>query len=85
MDSMTTLIAKDKSKPFDLNKNTLLPQQSIKKLNQPLYINKIEITNSSLNYSEQEKTPKDLLSVDMTDVNLSMTSITSIQDSLNTN
>ena len=85
IDSMTALIAKDKSKPFDLNKNTLLPQQSIKKLNQPLYINKIEITNSSLNYSEQEKTPKDLLSVDMTDVNISMTNITSIQDSLNTN
>jgi len=85
IDSMITNIAKDKSKPFDLNKHTLLPQQSIKKLNHPLFINKIEITNSSLNYSEQMKSPKDLLNIDMTDVNISVNNVTSIHDSLNTN
>ena len=36
IDSMTTLIAKDKSKPFNENKRTLLPVQGLKRSNQPL-------------------------------------------------
>ncbi len=82
IDSMTTLIAKDKSKPFNENKRALLPVQGLKKTHQPLQINSISITNSYLNYSEQEKIPKDLLDIDMSDINASINNISSLKDSI---
>ncbi len=82
IDSMTTLIAKDKSKPFDEDKRVLLPVQGLKKSNQPLQINSISITNSFLNYSEQDKAPKDLLNLDMSEINATINNISSLKDSI---
>ncbi|WP_299164257.1 hypothetical protein [uncultured Eudoraea sp.] len=80
IDSMTTLIAKDKSKPFYEDKRVLLPVQGLKKTNQPLQINSISITNSFLNYSEQDKAPKDLLNLDMSEINATILNISSLKD-----
>lgn len=80
IDSMTTLIAKDKSKPFNEDKSVLLPVQGLKKTNQPLQINSISITNSFLNYSEQDKAPKDLLNLDMSEINATILNISSLKD-----
>ena len=80
IDSMTTLIAKDKSKPFNEDKRVLLPVQGLKKTNQPLQINSISITNSFLNYSEQDKAPKDLLNLDMSEINATILNISSLKD-----
>jgi len=82
IDSMTTHIAKDKSKPFNEDKRVLLPVHGLKKSNQPLQINSISITNSFLNYSEQDKIPKDLLNIDMSEINVSITNISSLKDSI---
>ena len=80
IDSMTTIIAKDKSKPFNEDKSVLLPVQGLKKTNQPLQINSISITNSFLNYSEQDKAPKDLLNLDMSEINATILNISSLKD-----
>ncbi|MGB5172261.1 MAG: hypothetical protein WBN11_15720 [Eudoraea sp.] len=80
IDGLNAEIAKDKSKPNDTKKLKLLPQDALQKLKFPILIASINIQNSSLNYSEQEKAPKDLLDLHLTEINSYITNVTSLKD-----
>lgn len=73
---------KDKNKPFNLKKRPLFLQQTLKKINQPIHINKIFVKNSYFKYSERQKNSKSLMVVEMPQMNAVIGFVTSIKDSL---
>ncbi|WP_276389590.1 hypothetical protein [Eudoraea chungangensis] len=80
IEQLTAEITKDKSKPFNTKKVKNLPQESLQNLNFPMLIQSIDIKNSTLNYSEQDKAPKDLLDLNLTDLNINISNVTSLKD-----
>jgi len=73
-------IYKDKRKPFNLNKRPTLPYLKLKQMKFPLMIHKIQISNSKLSYEEQLEKKDLLMQVSMSDLNLQINNITSIEE-----
>jgi len=75
-------IFKDKNNPPDYNKMPLFPQQVLKKLEQNINIDKIFIKDGYFSYSEL--TPKSSLPifVDMTNLDVDIQGVTSVDDSI---
>lgn len=82
IDRMNLDIYKDKAKPFDENKRPLLPQQLLRHMKVNLFIDSINISNSELVYSEKHDLVKELMKVDLADLNVGIRNVTSISDSI---
>lgn len=77
-------ILKDKRYPFDESQRPLLPQQSLKNMEMPLYIGSVKIYDSKLVYQEKEEGALDLMTVELGSLNASINFITSVKDSIKT-
>jgi len=73
-------IYKDKRKPFNLNRRPILPYLKLKQMKFPLMIHKIQISNSKLSYEEQLEKKDIQMQVSMSDLNLQINNITSIEE-----
>lgn len=73
-------IYKDQTKPFNTNKRPKFLNQTLKKLEQPLSIDKVIVTNGLFNYWEKHEGFKELMMVDITDLNIKVSNITSIKE-----
>ena len=82
VDALNIAIFKDKNQPWDYNKRPQFIQQKLKKLKQPIYIDKVIVKNSKLKYSDRAKGAKDIMVVDITNMNAQLNFVTSIRDSL---
>ena len=82
VDGVTAVIYKDQTKPFNVNKRPLFLNQKLKKLDHPIYINKVLIKNTFFSYREKHENKDDLLAIDISDMNVRLNYITSIKDSL---
>lgn len=83
IDGMHLNLFKNKQKPENLSKRPLLPHQILKKLEVPIHIGEIAIENSSLTYKEiQPANAKDVVVINLTDLNARVKYVTSIKDSL---
>lgn len=84
VDGLKLAIYKDQTKPFNLNKRPLFLNQKLKKLKDPIYINKVVIKNSLFEYREKHVKFKELMAIDISEMNAELNYITSIKDSLKT-
>jgi hypothetical protein len=75
-------ILKDKRYPFDESKRPALPQQSLKAMEMQLYIGEVNLRNSKLVYQEKEEGRSELMTVELGDLNATISFITSIKDSI---
>jgi len=75
---------KDKRLPFDEEKRPKLPQQGLRDMRIPLYIGKVILKDSYLNYQERMETSTELMTAILADFNVQMYFITSIKDSIKT-
>ena len=82
IDQMVLEIFKDKTKPFNTGKNKFLPNEQLKKVDQPFHLKKVNIANSELKYSELLPKNQKTLEVTLSDLNASVDYITSIRDSI---
>lgn len=82
VDGMNLSIYKDKHYPFDTTKRPKLPTQSLKLLKPHLYIDSIIIKNSEITYSELHKKMDEPMVVNLTNLNATVSNITSIPDSI---
>ena len=74
---------KDKTKPWDLDKVTILPQKALENMQQPLHIKAVNIHNSSFVYSEKLPDTDQLVKVNLENIQGQISYITSIRDSVN--
>jgi hypothetical protein len=72
-------IYKDKRKPFNTKKRPVLINYKLKKMELPLMIQKIIITNSNLKYEEREEKRKELMTVSLNDIRGNLSNVTSIK------
>jgi len=84
LDSLNLNIFRDKTKPFNTDKRVLLLNQKMEALDFPLHIGTIEVKNSYLQYTEQSYYSKPPMVLDFSDLQVSLTRLTSIPDSLQT-
>ena len=84
VDGLKLSIYKDQTKPFNLKKRPLFLNQKLKKLDHPIYINKVLIKNTFFSYREKHEGKDDLLAIDISDMNAELNYLTSIKDSLET-
>lgn len=82
VDGVNLSIYKDQTKPFNLKKRPLFLNQQLKKLDHPIYINKVLIKNTFFSYREKHEGKMDLLAIDISNINASLNHVTSIKDSL---
>lgn len=82
VDGVNLSIYKDQTKPFNLNKRPLFLNQKLKKLDHPIYINKVLIKNTFFSYREKHIDKNDLLAIDISDMNIRLNHLTSMKDSL---
>ena len=82
VDGLNLDIYKDQTKPFNLSKRPLFLNQKFKKLDHPIYINKVFIKNTFFSYREKHENKDDLLAIDISDMNVKLNYLTSIKDSL---
>lgn len=82
LDSLNLKIFRDKTKPYDTSKKALLLNQKMEALTFPLRINEISIVNSYLEYTEQATATGAPLVIDFSDLELQLTNLTSMTDSL---
>ena len=82
IDGMNVSIFKDKSKPFNEDKRPKLPQQSLKGLKLDMFIDSIMIRNSKLEYSEKHPDKAKMMNVILGSLNVEISNITTIYDSL---
>ena len=73
---------KDKNRPFDLNKRPLFPQQLLKKLEQKIYVDTIELKNSNMVYNELQAKSQKPMVVELNNINAKILKVSSIKDSL---
>jgi len=76
-------IYKDQTKPFNLNKRPKFLNQKLKAMKQPLNINEVIVKDAMFSYWEKHPDFKELMTVDISDLNVQISNITSIKDSLN--
>ena len=79
---LNSSIFMDKSKPWDVEKVTDLPQMALEKMRQPLHLGKIKVHNSSFTYSEKLQHTEELVKVNFENLQSEVSFITSIHDSL---
>ena len=80
---MDLKIFKNKQKPEYTLKRPLLPQQALETMGFPVHIDEILLNNSSLTYKEvQPGNAKEIMTVNLTNVNTQVRFVTSIKDSL---
>ncbi len=84
IEGMDLNILKDKRFPFDEDKRPKMPQHGLKNMRLPLYIGKIILKDSYMNYQERMETSSELMTVILADFNVQIHFITSIKDSINT-
>ena len=77
-------IFKDKTKPFDLSKHKLMPNEQLKKLNQPLHLKQLKVTNSQLRYSELQPKGGKVLELELDSIEARVDYVTSVRDSMQT-
>jgi len=82
VDALNIAIFKDKNQPWDYDKRPQFIQQKLKKLKQPIFVDKVLVKNSKLKYSDRAKGAKDIMVVDITNMNAELNYVTSIRDSL---
>ncbi len=82
IDSMGLQIFKDKTKPFNTGKHKLLPNEQLKKINQPLHLKHVRVSNSELKYSELLPKNEKMLQLELKDINTDVDYITSVRDSM---
>lgn len=75
-------IYKDQTKPFNLNKRPKFLNQKLKASKQPLNIEKVIIQNGTFSYWEKHPEFKELMTVDISNLNVLVSNVTSIKDSL---
>ena len=73
----------DKSKPWDMDRMTKMPQEFLANMGQPLHVNGVTINNSSFYYSEKLANTNDLVKFHFENLKGEINNITSIGDSLN--
>jgi hypothetical protein len=84
LDSLNLNIFRDKTKPFNTGKRVLLLNQKMESLEFPLHIGAIEVKNSYLQYTEQSDYSKPPLLLDFSDLQVTLSRLTSVPDSLQT-
>lgn len=84
LDSLNLNIFRDKTKPFNTDKRVLLLNQKMEALDFPLHIGAIEVNNSYLQYTEQSDYSKPPLVLDFSDLQVKLSRLTSVPDSLQT-
>ena len=75
-------IYKDQTKPFNLHKRPQFLNQTLKALKQPLNIEKVLIEKGMFTYLEKHENFKDLMTLDISDLNVEISNVTSLKDSL---
>ena len=81
VDGLTFGVYKDQTKPFDLKKRPKFLNQKLKNLEQPVFVRLVKIRNSSLSYRQRQQNSKDLMAIDITEINAKVTYLTSVKDS----
>ena len=84
VDGLNLDIYKDQTKPFNLEKRPLFLNQKLKKLDHPIYINKVLIKNTFFSYREKYENKDNLMAIDISAMNAELSYLTSIKDSLET-
>ena len=84
LDSLNLNIFRDKTKPFNTDKRVLLLNKKMEALDFPLYVGVIVVKNSYLQYTEQSDYSKPPLILDFSDLQVHLSRLTSIPDSLQT-
>ena len=84
IEGMDLNVFKDKRFPFDEDKRPKMPQYGLKNMRLPLYIGKIILKDSYLNYQERMESSTELMTAILADFNVQIHFITSIKDSINT-
>lgn len=82
IDGLTTAIFKDKTKPWNLDKKTVLPQKFLENMIQPIHVNALSISNSKFYYSEKLPETEHLVELAFENLNGEINYITSMRDSL---
>ena len=82
LDSLNLNIFRDKTKPFNTERRVLLLNQKMEALDFPLHIGAIEVKNSYLQYTEQSDYSKPPMLLDFSDLEVRLSRLTSIPDSL---
>ncbi|MCB2207538.1 MAG: hypothetical protein KQH67_04520 [Bacteroidetes bacterium] len=77
-------ILMDKRLPFNTDKRPKLPNESLKRLNIPVYIKGISITGSRLNYQERMPNTTELMTAILGDLDVQVSFATSVEDSIAT-
>ncbi len=75
-------IYKDKTKPFDLSKHKLMPNEQLKKINLPLHVKQLKVSNSQLKYSELQPKGGKVLELVLDSIEARVDYVTSIKDSM---
>lgn len=75
-------IYKDQTKPFNLNKRPKFLNQKLKASKLPLNIEKVIIQNGTFSYWEKHPNFKELMTVDISNLNVLVSNVTSLKDSL---
>ncbi len=84
VDGLNLSILMDKRLPFNTKRRPKLPNEALKNMKLPLYIGKIVISNSYLNYQEKIEGSKDLMTAILGDMNANISFATSVKDSIKT-
>ena len=82
LDSLDLEIFRDKTKPFNTDRRVLLLNQKMAALDFPIHIDTISAKQSYMKYTELAEDGKDPLLLDFSDLQLEVTNLTSIPDSL---
>lgn len=78
-------IYKDQTKPFNVYKRPEFLNQKLKKLQQPLRIEKLIVNNGLLNYREKHKNFNELMTLDISELSAEISNITSLKSDLKSN
>lgn len=84
-DGLKLFVLRNRSLPFDETKRPLLPNQLLKTMTTGLTIDSIFITNSQLVYEESNNDKVASMKVSLDDLNVTMSDVTSIRDSMDIN
>lgn len=82
VDGLNIHIFKDQRKPFNLNKRPKFMHQKMKNLKDPINVETILVKDSHLLYQERLPESKDLMTIAIADLNVEISNMTSIKDSM---
>lgn len=82
VDGLNLSIYKDLTKPFNLKKRPKFLNQKLKAIEHPLHIDLVKVRNAFFSYREKHESSKDLMAIDIADMNADINYITTVKDSL---